>query len=47
MGMTIIDLLADHGRLGTKVATSFNAPMTINSYLARMRAFRSDITYET
>ena len=47
MGMTIIDLLADHGRLGTRVATSFNAPMTINSYLARMRAFRSDITYET
>jgi amidohydrolase len=46
MGMTIIDLLADDGSRGNKVARSFKAPMTISEYLSRMRSFRSDVTFE-
>ena len=46
MGLTVIDLLADSGEKGNQIARSFSAPMTITEYLARMRGFRSDITYE-
>ena len=45
MGMTVIDLLADGGKKGQRIAGAFSAPMTINEYLSRMRAFRSDVTY--
>ena len=46
MGLTVIDLLADNGEQGNRIAGSFNAPMTIGEYLTRMRGFRSDKTYE-
>jgi metal-dependent amidase/aminoacylase/carboxypeptidase family protein len=45
MGMTVVDLLADDGAKGRKVAGAFNAPMTISEYLSRMRGFRSETTY--
>lgn len=45
MGMTVIDLLAEDGEKGKKIAGSFKAPMTISEYLSRMRGFRSDVTY--
>ena len=45
MGMTIIDLLADGGSKGRKIAGTFKAPMTIREYLNRMRSFRSEATY--
>jgi len=45
MGMTVIDLLADDGEKGKKVAGAFKAPMTISEYLSRMRGFRSDVRY--
>lgn len=45
MGMTVIDLLANDGDTGKKIAGSFKAPMTIDEYLSRMRGFRSDVTY--
>ena len=46
MGMTVIDLLADGGDVGKKIAGSFRAPMPISEYLGRMRSFRSDVTYD-
>jgi len=46
MGMTVIDLLADDGSKGRKIAGAFKAPMTISEYLSRMRCFRSDVTFE-
>jgi len=46
MGLTVIDLLADNGEQGNRIAGSFNAPMTVGEYLTRMRGFRSDKTYE-
>ena len=46
MGLTVIDLLADNGEQGNRIAGSFNAPMTVGEYLSRMRGFRSDKTYE-
>jgi amidohydrolase len=46
MGMTVIDLLADDGEKGKKIAGAFKSPMTISEYLGRMRSFRSSITYE-
>jgi amidohydrolase len=45
MGMTVIDLLADDGEKGRKIAGAFKAPMTVSEYLSRMRGFRSDATY--
>ncbi|MBN4064200.1 amidohydrolase [Dehalococcoides mccartyi] len=45
MGMTVIDLLAENGDKGRKIAGGFNSPMTISEYLSRMRGFRSDATY--
>ena len=45
MGMTVVDLLADDGAKGRRIAGSFNAPMTISEYLGRMRGFRSEATY--
>ena len=46
MGLTVIDLLADNGEQGNRIAGSFNAPMTVGEDLNRMRGFRSDKTYE-
>ena len=46
MGLTVIDLLADNGEKGNQIADSFKPPMTTAEYLTRMRAIRSDSTYE-
>ena len=46
MGLTVIDLLADNGEKGNQIAGSFKPAMTTAEYLTRMRAIRSDSTYE-
>ena len=46
MGMTLIDLLSADGEKARNIAASFDAPMTIDDYLHRMRSFRSSDTYE-
>ena len=46
MGMTLIDLLSSDGEKAKEIAGSFDAPMTINDYLHRMRSFRSSDTFK-
>ena len=46
MGMTLIDLLSADGEKARDIAGSFDAQMTIDDYLHRMRSFRSRDTYE-
>ena len=46
MGMTLIDLLSADGEKAKEISGSFDAPMTIDGYLDRIRSFRSTDTYE-
>ena len=46
MGMTLIDLLSADGEKAKEISGSFDAPMTIDGYLNRIRSFRSTDTYE-
>jgi len=45
MAMTVVDLLADGGRLAKQVKADYKAPMTKASYLAFMRGLMKEETY--
>ena len=45
MAMTVIDLLADGGRLAGEIKTGYKAPMTKGKYLSRMRSVLREETF--